>query len=269
MRKKLLFMFFAIGVFTLLTSETHYSSGSPGARTGSPGDGTNNCTQCHAGSPISVDGWIESNIPEAGYVGGETYTFTLTGTHEGVVRFGFEATVEDANNAKVGTITVTNATENTLVNNNHAITHKFAGTTPSGDTKTWSFDWTAPASGTGTVNIYAAFNAANGNSMTSGDKIYLSNLEIIENTVGVEVLTTKNPITIYPSPFDNSLTISTEIEVKEIKIYNLAASLISTQSVEGTNNTKSINTEDLETGLYFISVLSTDGKQYTQKAVKK
>jgi hypothetical protein len=268
MRKKLLFMFFAIGAFALLTSETHYSSASPGAKTGSPGDGAS-CTQCHSGSTINVDGWIESNIPESGYVDGETYTFTLTATHEGVSRFGFEATVEDANNAKVGTIMVTNAIENTLVNASHAITHKFAGTSPTGDTKTWSFDWTAPASGTGIVTIYAAFNAANGNGMTSGDKIYLSSLEIIENTVGVESIIAKNPITIYPSPFENSLTISTEIEIKEIRIYNLAASLVSTQSVDGMRNIKTINTENLETGLYFISILSTDGKQYTQKAVKK
>ena len=177
------YLYFLIGiavVFALLTSETENSGGTPGAKTGSPGDGGNTCTQCHTGTAITQTGWITSNIPVEGYTPGQTYTITASGTHNGVVKFGFEATAENNAAAKVGTFVITNSTETKLANNNKSVTHKSAGTTPTGNSKSWSFDWTAPAAGTGNVGFYAAFNAANGNGNTSGDVIYTTMLSVLE-----------------------------------------------------------------------------------------
>ena len=114
------------------------SGGSPGAKTGSPADGAN-CTQCHGGSPTSVTGWISTTIGESGYVPGETYTITATGTHGGVSLFGFELTAEDDSDAKKGLFTITNSTETKLENSNTSVTHTLAGTTPTSDAKSWSF----------------------------------------------------------------------------------------------------------------------------------
>lgn len=167
-------------VFFLLTSETEYGNGSPGGKTGSPGDGGSTCTECHGGVATTQTGWITSNIPAEGYTPGQTYVITATGTHNGVVKFGFEATAENATGVKIGTLAITNTTETKLANGNHSVTHKNGGTTPSGNTKSWSFNWTAPATGTGTVGFYSAFNAANGNGNTSGDVIYKSSLTVPE-----------------------------------------------------------------------------------------
>jgi len=157
-----------------------FSNGSPGGRTGSPGDSGQNCTGCHSGSPQSASNWITTNIPPSGYVPGQTYTITATGTHSGVVRFGFELTAENSAGAKVGTFIITNATQTKLVNQNKAVTHLSGGTTPSGNTKTWSMNWTAPAQGTGPITFYAALNAANGNGNNSGDVIYLTSTTVLE-----------------------------------------------------------------------------------------
>lgn len=172
---------YLIFVFTLsLSMLSWFSGGSPGGKTGSPGDGAN-CTQCHAGSPNQATGWITSTIPSSGYVSGETYTVTATGTHSGVVKFGFEVTAEDDGNAKKGTFMITDAVQTKLTNGNQAVTHTASGNTPSGDSKSWSFDWTAPAEGTGDITFYGAFNAANGNGTNSGDVIYLSSLSVTED----------------------------------------------------------------------------------------
>lgn len=172
------------GLFVLLTSEIQYSTGSPGGKSGSPGDGGATCTDCHGGTATFQAGWITSTIPSEGYVAGETYTVTATGTHNGVSKFGFEATAEDGSNQKTGSIIVTNNTENQLANGGTSITHKSAGTVPNGNIKSWSFDWTAPAAGTGPVTFYSAFNAANGNGNTSGDVIYTSSLLVPEASGG-------------------------------------------------------------------------------------
>lgn len=183
MKKTIYLLSTVAGLFFLLTSELNYSTGSPGGKTGSPGDNGNTCTQCHGGTATPQEGWISSNIPAEGYEPGQTYTITATGTHEGVVKFGFEVTSEDMAAAKTGTLIVTNSTENQLANGNTSITHKNTGTTPSGNSKTWSFDWTAPSAGTGDVTFYGAFNAANGNGNNTGDVIYTSTLSIPEMIV--------------------------------------------------------------------------------------
>ncbi|MEZ5148111.1 MAG: choice-of-anchor V domain-containing protein [Bacteroidales bacterium] len=180
MKNYLYFLLAALGLFVILTSGINYSTGSPGGKTGSPGDGGHTCTDCHGGTASPQEGWITSTIPADGYIPGQTYTITATGTHVGVTKFGFEVTSENANAQKVGTLIVTNSNQNQLANNNKSITHKSSGTTPSGNSKTWSFDWTAPAEGTGDVTFYGAFNAANGNGNTSGDVIYKSTLAVTE-----------------------------------------------------------------------------------------
>lgn len=188
MKKSFYLIIGIAGLFFLFTSEVLYHTGSPGGKTGSPGDGGATCTQCHGGSATFQEGWITSDIPVDGYMPGETYTITATGTHAGVGRFGFELTSEDATNTKVGTIMVTNATETQLVNGNNSITHTNSGFTPNGDMKSWSFDWTAPAEGTGEVTFYAAFNAANGNGNNQGDVIYRSEYAVSEANPTVDGL---------------------------------------------------------------------------------
>lgn len=157
------------------------SGGSPGSKTGSVGDNGTTCTQCHSGTSQGQVGWITSNIPAEGYTPGETYAITATGTHDGVSKFGFELTVEDDAGSKLGGLAITDASRTQFTNNNNAVTHTQAGNVPSGNTNTWSMDWTAPEAGlTSDVMFYAAFNAANGNGNTSGDQIYTTSLSVSE-----------------------------------------------------------------------------------------
>jgi hypothetical protein len=176
-------------LLVLLVSSVMTHNGSPGAKTGSPGDGGATCTDCHGGTAQTVTGWITSNIPVTGYVPGQTYTITATATHTGAALFGFELTAENAANAKKGTFIITNAVETKLINANKAVTHTTNGTNPTGNGRTWNMNWTAPVAGTGAITFYAAFNAANGNGASTGDVIYKSSRTVSEYVAPQTTLT--------------------------------------------------------------------------------
>jgi len=274
MKNTLLIIIIAIGSFTLLTSELGNFGGSPGAKTGSPGDEGNTCTQCHGGTASLQEEWLVSNIPATGYVPGEIYTITATGTHTGVSRFGFETTAEDSNNDKTGTFIITNETENKLTNNNSSVTHKSAGTTPNGDSRSWSFDWTAPDAGTGEVTLYAAFNAANGDGGTSGDVIYKTTMSTSED---IGTFVASNPdneslIRVFPNPFTNKLSINisgTDANVSGLKVFNSIGNQVYSQDRFLDNENISIAAPDFLTGVYYAVIYFDDGTKITKRIVKK
>ena len=274
MRNTLLILVLALGSFVLLTSELENFGGSPGGKSGSPGDNNNTCTQCHGGTASSQEGWLTSNIPASGYVPGETYTITATGTHSGVVRFGFEATAEDGNNAKTGNFAITNSTETKLTNSSSAVTHKSSGTTPNGNSKSWSFDWTAPEAGTGEVGFYAAFNAANGNGSTSGDVIYKTTMfasEDINSSVG-DNFGAKSSIKIFPNPFTNEFSVNvagTNAKVSGVKVFNSIGNQVYSQDSFLDNENMGIAASGLLSGIYYAVVYFDNDTRITKRIVKK
>ena len=260
MKKKIYFGVLAIGFAITLLS---YSSGTPGGKTGSTID-VNTCTQCHSGTAISQDNWITSDIPVTGYVPGETYTITASGNHTGAAKFGFEITSEDAS-SKVGTFVITDANTTKLANNNHAVTHTSNNTASSGS-KTWSFDWTAPAAGTGDVTFFGAFNAANGNGSTSGDVIYTSQLAVSEATVGIKDNNSVN-ISIFPNPTSNFISFNSKNIIKSISIFDISGKEVVNFS-EINNNFKKVNLDILTEGNYVAKIIG-DNYIKTEKIIVK
>ena len=239
-------------VMGLFFAGTLYHSGSPGAKTGSPGDDFANCTACHSGSPTDVSGWITTDIPELGYEVGETYTITATGTHSGVGRFGFELTAEDDNKNKVGQFIISADGQTQLPNGGASITHTSLGITPEGDSKTWTFQWTAPSTDVGIITFYAAFNAANNNSGSSGDVIYLSSLSVDESTVGIEKSLEKMDFTLSPNPSYGQFSVSHGLTFINIKIFDMNGR--SVYEEENYISNEIIDLSFLNKGLYMVQV---------------
>ncbi len=163
-----------------------YHRGSPGGRTGSPGDRERTCADCHSGAVTPQGGWIITDIPDSGYLEGETYKITATGTHEGVARFGFELTAENSNGEKVEGFALINSDETKYKKRKKSVTHTSQGTNPTSNSRTWTVEWTAPSVSEGDITFYAAFNAANGNRSRSGDVIYTSKTTVSPNKEGIE-----------------------------------------------------------------------------------
>ncbi len=119
---------------------------------------------CHGGTGVTAQ---ISGLPSA-YVAATTYSLTVsmsTSPNTG----GF--------NLEVNRGALSNPDANTQVSNNgFQATHDYSpGTTA------WSMDWTAPASGSGTVHFDLAVLSANGNGGTSGDSYGSSSTSLIED----------------------------------------------------------------------------------------
>ncbi len=256
--------FFVISIFALTvvspsssTSAYANASGSPGSRTGSPGD-LSSCNACHAGilNPGSAIATITSASLLSGYTPGQTYTISagITGTTSN--KIGFEATVErDLNNAKTGSLIITDAVRTKTTNFGNAVTHNStAGTTATAGANAWTFDWTAPVAGTGAVTIYGSFNATNGNGSTSGDQVYTASFNVIEGGVGIDEINSIADIKLYPNPAKSYLHISSNDRVENMKIYNLKG-----QQVLDVNEPQMlINIEHLPAGMYFVELSNTN-----------
>lgn len=185
MKKQLLsFCFLSCLLFISYHSFTG-SSGAPTGNSGAPGDG--NCTGCHSGSIItSGTNWnnlsISSNVPISGYFPGNSYTITVTQTVPGINKWGFQALILTIpGNAQAGALSAGTGSQINIAAGKQYATHTGSSNTGSG-TRTWSFNWIAPASGTGDVRVYVNVNAANGTGGTDGDQIYAKTLTIIEQT---------------------------------------------------------------------------------------
>ena len=153
---------------------------------------------CHSGTAVFTDtsvAKITSNIPSTGYVAGATYTFTATINKPGNVRFGFQASPQDSVGNYKGTMIVTN-TSKTKITGTKYITHTQSGNSQS----SWSWNWVAPALGSGQVKMSGALMAANNNGATSGDSVYKVSVLINECF--------KAPTGIYSTPKGTSSTIN-------------------------------------------------------------
>jgi hypothetical protein len=260
-----------IGVSSLTESVTMsaYANtfGSPGGRTNSLSDNSN-CTACHSGTINSGTGIGLITAPGlvSGYVAGQTYTITASIAETGISKFGFEITAEkDADNSKTGTLILTDVARTTLVNSNNAITHTSIGT-PSLTTgaNSWSFDWTAPTSGTGGVTFYAAFNASNGAGTGGGDQIYSTSFNVTESTVGINDLVGNSKSVLYPNPAVNYFKVSSNNIIENVTVFDLNGKIM----VSNNQPNGKINVESLSSGIYFVQVKS-DNIISTEKLIVK
>lgn len=263
--------------------------GAPSAVTGSPGDNLQTCAKsgCHTGVAVkSKSGIIKSTVPATGYVPGTTYTITAKVKSPTVNRWGFEISPQNiTTGAKMGNLIVTNSSQTKLVGASKYITHTQAGNSGAG-TKTWTFNWQAPAAGSGKVKFYGTFLFANNTGGTGGDTTYKSTLLIYEDTIPmplhqVENLNPMNKeqttglcpaslnVQVFPNPFNTvtGLRISSgSQEDFSYAIYSFSGALIKREEHISIQSTMELGSE-LAPGVYFIQVYQA-GIAKTMKIVK-
>ncbi len=129
---------------------------------------------CHGGSSSSVA--ISENFPSS-YVAGQSYSIqvSVSGGISGT-KGGFNAEVSKGTLATGGS-TAVKISGKSVTHTNNA-------------NRAWTFDWTAPSAGSGSVTVDIAGMAANGASGNNGDSWVTTSLTITET-----VVTTNNPPT--------------------------------------------------------------------------
>jgi hypothetical protein len=247
-------------------------NGAPAMVSGSPFDGQT-CAKstCHTGNAVTVTpGIINSNIPASGYVAGSIYTITATLSQTGNQCWGFEISPQTPSGVLLGTPIITNATTTKVVSLKW-VTHKLAGTTGT-DTKTWSFDWIAPAAGTGNVTFYGAFNVCNNNGLKTGDFIHTSTMTVNEFTVGTSENSAVKAFSIYPNPVQVGSQFSFYLdEPSDVKMTmasvngSMKKTLCEEKNVSG-SYIYTFDNADLNAGLYIVS-LETQRGVFTRKIV--
>jgi hypothetical protein len=145
--------------------------------TGGFGQPTCNQQLCHSGNALNAPGGsLTINGVPAEYQPGQTYPITVTLARMGQSRWGFELAVRAVSDGQqAGNIAVTDSlqTERRAQSGIQYIHHTLSGTSPNTPgPKSWTFNWTAPATAVGVIRFNAAGNAANNNNTNLGDFIY-------------------------------------------------------------------------------------------------
>ena len=247
---------------------TANNSGAPTSRTGSPAD-MFTCTSCHTGVAQNVSGIISSNVPPTGYVPGTTYVINALVTDANKNRFGFEMSPQNSSGAKLGIITLTDVVRTKLIGSGKYITHTASGTSGAGS-NFWSFNWTAPPSGTGDVTFYGAFNYSNHNNATSGDVIKVEQITLHEDisTFTIETAGMQEP-GIYPNPARNitSLSLTPTPEITIIRVFDMSGAMVRTFEAPPQKDRFELDVTTLTNGTYYVS-FATDKGIYTGKLIK-
>lgn len=212
MKKKLLFSIAAVVIAAMFYNYNlshSYVSGSPGGYNGSP-TSFGDCGSCHSPGLIgTAPGLITSTVPTNGYTPGNTYSVSAMCFYPGHTKFGFEISPQSNSGALLGTLSTGGNNDVKVIGAGKYITHTPGGTDAPGGSITWTFNWTAPPAGSGTVTFYGAFNSSNSNGQSSGDTILKSSLVVQENTVSVpQQLAQEFNLRIFPNPAIENISVS-------------------------------------------------------------
>ena len=226
-------------------------------------------TSCHTNGPSQTNETVTltSDIPASGYVPGTTYTLTLTAANGGS-KFGFQISPQNASGTLLGTLIASNSSETQLVGSNKYLTHKLAGTSGSG-TKSWEFQWTAPASGTGEVTFYHAVNFASNSNAQFEDVIVSGSTAFQEASVGISEAELRS-LAVYPNPVIDEIHVAA-LDVDEeimITLFNIEGKKVLEEKHDGGNITIDVRSRSLNSGMYFLQ-LEVDGKSTVQKLLVK
>ena len=256
-------------------NETMNNSGAPMAVAGDPSGGNQTCAKsgCHSGATVgTVTGVITSNIPGTGYVPATSYTITANFVRPGHSKFGFEISPQKSTGTLLGTLAVLSA-QTKLVGTSKYITHTSTGTAGTGS-KTWSFKWTAPATGQGPVTFYGAFNATNANGSTSGDSIFKSTLVVTEAVSGINDADTDNfSLVTFPNPTYGNVNVKftlSESSLVEISLVDLAGKTVNPLFSDSEMNgevSRSFDISNYPPGIYYLRLNAGEVSSF-RKVVK-
>jgi PKD repeat protein len=178
--KRIITGVFVVALVAIAGVSLTNTGGAPGGYTNAPNE--NNCTSCHSGT-LQTSGTNYNNISLSGnYTGGgyipdSTYEITLSYTHTGRSKFGYQLTCLDGNDNMAGsfsTISGNNRSSLTTATINgqtrRYVRQTSSGTSGNGGTS-WKFNWTAPSNNVDTVIFYVVVNAANNAQGNAGDII--------------------------------------------------------------------------------------------------
>ena len=166
--------------------------------------------------------------------------------------------------------------------------HNGIGAAPSTDTNSWTVTSNAVASGTRTIVANRAFNTGEANdypfvfSNTSIDFAYarMSSasfslayhgggnrgyvIDAPMTTLGVNDFELEK-IVFYPNPASDFFNIQSQQEIKTITIFDATGKRVANFE----NQKEKVDISNLKSGIYFVEIVTSENKTFTEKIVKK
>lgn len=250
------------------------SFGAPPLANGSPvsmATGIGVCTACHISYELnSGTGSVSIDAP-ATFMPGETITFTITVDNTTPPATsplqGFQVSVEDdAAVAHVGTLGIADAVNTRFASDEEKyVTHTSAGNQQT----SWTVNWTAPVDAPDAVTIYAAGNAANGNTSPTDDYIYTDAVTLMRSTVANEDEAAPLAVRIdavYPNPvataaqvaytLDQALPVTVTLYDGVGRVVRVLESGVRTSGA----HTTPVDVQGLAAGIYFVEVRTPESR---------
>jgi hypothetical protein len=241
MKRKISFFYVAFGLIAFAALNLNDANGRKGGYAGAPTDVT--CTSCHSDRTHDVNGGVTLTGAPANFTAGTSYPLTLTLKDATGLAGGFQIVATNnaaGNNVMYGSFVA--GAGNKIASTTGASPNRLTHTAPklfSGGQVSWTFNWVAPATGSG-VRFYFAGNASNNdNNENVGDAIYTNS----QLTIPVELMTFDGK----SSQKSVNLTWKTASErnnrVFEIErnVGNTADKFEKVGEVKGTGNSSAIN----------------------------
>ncbi len=125
------------------------------------------------------------------------------------------------------------------------------------------------SAGNGCGNGFWGIKDANNKTIVSGSSSsnafrYEMPVEVKYSSESVENVVEAESISVYPNPANSFINVVAE-NIAKVTVYNSIGQMIYTESVD--NSFAKINTESWTNGMYFVNVVTADGKQSLQKVV--
>ena len=253
----------AFGV--MLQSNSTGPAASANRATGAPGDNGTACNSCHSGGTfgdVTIDlQLLDTNGNSVSeYMPGQVYSVSvdLSTANFSPNAYGFQTiALIDANDVP------TNSFENSGdgVQFSTSAGRQYAEHTNPKVSGEFTFDWMAPAAGSGSVTFYAAGNAANLNGNTLGDNAKLANFSFTEmggdtadtNTneppTGLSIINDRAAFSVFPNPATDVLQLNGDWSQGTLMLYSVKGGLIR----EVMPSSGEIRVDDLSTGLYILA----------------
>jgi hypothetical protein len=252
MKRQLPFIYVAFGVIAFGALFLNSDNGRNGNYAGlSTDSGSCGAPGCHAGGTVNGTGPTLTGAP-ASYVAGQTYPLTLTIKDPDAVSGGFQIVATNgATTAQIGTFA---AGTGSKLNN----TARLVQNTPklfAAGSVSWTFNWTAPTTGTAAKFFYSVVAGNNDGFENIGDAVYTGSQAgplsgIFETTKAVTKLK------IYPNIVQKGgiITVETDknAEQSELQVVDLSGRVLKTVKKAAYTEGSKISTSDLPTGRFFI-----------------
>jgi hypothetical protein len=260
--KKILLSLLAVLLVCILPSfNRKLSSTGEIGTTGSPGEGL--CTGCHGGGPAgtsisvtAVPGFSNSN-----YVPGQVYSVTVTVSHPTQPAFGFDCEILTSSNTNAGAMS---AAGSGMQFANFGLKKNATHTAPKSGSgsASWTFQWTAPNSGTAT--FYVSGNAVNLDNNTSGD--FPSNMHMALTPVSLtsikEQSETLSELRVFPNPSAEICSVSYQALQEQhisIDLFDLSGKLVKNvinEKQDAGSHTNILDLKGIAKGVYFVKIAS-------------